>query len=388
MYNTTKIKKKEIGIDVTEKDTHSPSKESTSVSSPTYNKSDNQKFANDLNPDPPIPIIRIENAIDQLSKFLTKKTEPASTLINNDELTRQIQLIVTNKMSYTGSSKSFKPTLLPIKHSIFAPWKENSFTSPKDFKVLLILRDQDKNKISENDLFDLLEKPHGIKINQIICGMDLKSTYKAFETRRVLLSEFSLIFSDDSLVTTLPKLLGGKAYKKIQTTPIPIKTGTSQNFSKTTLINSIVKVYNTKLPVLFPRGNTLNIHLGQLDWFKPEEFVENILELAANLIKTQSVRSIFIKSNDSPVIPLYYSQKVLEEVASTSDPDSAHLHNKITIDNVEVELSTFDTALLEAANPADLSTLFFKQINKAKRKLVAGETEAPISLKKKKITSS
>ncbi|AMD18685.1 HBL217Wp [Eremothecium sinecaudum] len=332
-----------------------------------------------------IPTNRLENAVTQLYKFMDSKPESANTLIDDDELSRQMQLIVTSSKSYTGSQKSFKPLLLNVKHSIFAPWKKASATSIKDFKILLILKDQDKDKVSEDDLYELLEKPHAIKIDEVIDGSSLKTKYKAFEKRRALLAEYSLVLADDSIVTTLPKLLGGKAYKKISTTPIPIRTGKAGTFSKTSLVNAIVKIYNEKLPILLPRGNTVNVHLGHASWFESSQFVENIATIAEQLTKAHPIRSIYLKSNDSPVLPLYYNTQVIEAAASAFQKlaSASTPAEKITIDGIEVDLSTFDRALLEVANPDTISSLFSNQINKAKRKLAENDAVSASTVTKK-----
>ncbi|AET41191.1 Cic1p Ecym_7365 [Eremothecium cymbalariae DBVPG len=343
----------------------------TATAASKKGKKANTKAVSNMKDDKKIPEERVSNAIEQISKYLSSKEESSSTLIDDNELTRQLQLIFTNAKSYTDSSKRFKPSLLPVKHSIFSAWKKASVTSVKDFKLLLILKDQDKDQISMDELHELLEKPFNIKVDQIIVGQDLKTKYKAFEKRRALLSEFSLILADDSIITSLPKLLGGKAYETIQTTPVPIRTGKAGVFNKTTTVNSIRKVYDSKIPVLFPRGTTLNVHMGNLDWFSINQLCDNILSVSDELINSQHIRAIFFKSNDSPVLPLYYNQTVLDELSANKENDSQQQSSAattVTIDGVELALSAFDSALLQIANPDDVAGIFSKQLNKAKKR--------------------
>lgn len=92
---------------------------------------------------------------------------------DEEELKKDLQLIVVNNKSFTGTSKSFKLKLLNVKHSFYKPWKEASATAVKDFKVLLILKDSDIKKVSEDDLFDQLDS-EGIKVDEIILRERLK----------------------------------------------------------------------------------------------------------------------------------------------------------------------------------------------------------------------
>lgn len=186
----------------------SNSKKNTPVNTPTKQKKGKKSTAND---DSVLSQDRIEKAVTALTKYLNKKDDKKEDqLIDDDELTNSLNLIIVNNEPYSGNSKSFKSKLINVKHSLYKPWKEAGVTSIKDFKTLLILKDSDVKKVSEDDLHDKLNGA-GITIDEIVCGKDLKTKYKAFESRRAFISEFSLILADDNIVTTLPKLLGGKA---------------------------------------------------------------------------------------------------------------------------------------------------------------------------------
>ncbi|CAI4510790.1 CFS_G0024040.mRNA.1.CDS.1 [Saccharomyces cerevisiae] len=100
-----------------------------------------------------------------------------------------------------------------------------------------------------------------------------------------------------------------------------------------------------QLAVKLPRGTTLNVHLGNLEWLRPEEFVDNV-ELISEQIH-------FIKTNKSPVLPLYYNQDVLDELEAKKDKiEETHEDDMVTIDGVQVHLSTFNKGLMEIANPS------------------------------------
>lgn len=343
-----------------------------------------------------IPENRITKAVAQLTKYIENKRaeegeaqEKSNDLLGGDieDIDQNVQLIAVNAQSFTGSTKQFKLKLVDVKNSLYVPWKKESVTAIKDFKCLLILKDQDLSKISQDDLFDALSENENISIDEIIGLKSLKTTYKAYEARKAFVQQFSLILADDGAITTLPKLLGGKAFDKVETTPIGIKTrpSSSKEFSKQTLVNSIKKVFLNKLPIKLPRGTTLNAHLGQLNWFKQDELVQNIESVSKTLIEQYKIRSIFVKTNKSPVLPLYYNEDVLDELLeSKKGAKSDEAKETVTIDGVEVELSNFEKSLFEIANPNELSSIFSKNIKDAKRAREGEENEEQKSKKSKK----
>ncbi|KAL2706871.1 Proteasome-interacting protein CIC1 [Kluyveromyces marxianus] len=321
-----------------------------------------------------IPVERVMNAVKSLQEYLKEHGTDESSLLDDSELKSQLQLVVVNTESFSGSLKNFKPKLVTVPHSVYKPWKEASTTMVKDFKTLLILKDADANAVSSDDLIDIL--PEHITIDSIVTGKDLKTKYKAFEKRRAFVQDFSLILADDSIVTALPKLLGGKAYSKLSTTPIAINTRSDNKFNKTTLVNSIKKVYDTKIPTKIPRGNTLNVHLGSLEWFSPEQLAENIVSVAKQFIEKYNIRTVLLKSNESPVLPLYVNLDVLDTLVKSKQDSKVSVESDgVEIDGVEIQLSQFDKSLLQIANPDELDTLFAKQIKQAKRNLEEVEKE-------------
>ncbi|SCU88024.1 LADA_0E07690g1_1 [Lachancea dasiensis] len=354
-------------------------------------QSDKQRTKLSLKPSPSepetvIPKDRILRAVEELQKFTAsekEKNDQSNQLLDDEELDKQVELIAVNTTSFSENRKTFKPKQFKIEHSLFRPWKTASETSVKDFKLLLILRDQDVSKVTEDALYDQL-KDTGVTVDTVISGNDLKTKYKVFEKRRAFVNEYSLVLADDSLVTALPKLLGGKAYEKVATTPVPIKTNKNGTFSFTTLVNSVKKIYLHVLPAKVPRGTTMSAHLGSLDWFSAQELATNILAVSEQLVNGSQIRSIFLKTNKSPVLPLYYNQAVLDELAKLKEvkPKDASLH-KVTINGTELELSHFDAALLEIANPDELDKVFSSRISKANKR-AAEETEQNLPSKKTK----
>ncbi|CAI4510820.1 CFS_G0024060.mRNA.1.CDS.1 [Saccharomyces cerevisiae] len=92
--------------------------------------------------------------------------------------------------------------------------------------------------------------------------------------------------------------------------------------------------------------SSLNVHLGNLGWLRPEEFVDNVELISEQVIKACQIRSIFIKTNKSPVLPLYYNQDVLDELEAKKDKiEETHEDDMVTIDGVQ--------GLMEIANPSN-----------------------------------
>ncbi|CAI4555782.1 CRB_1a_G0025800.mRNA.1.CDS.1 [Saccharomyces cerevisiae] len=48
--------------------------------------------------------------------------------------------------------------------------------------------------------------------------------------------------------------------------------------------------------------------------------------------------------------------------------EETHEDDMVTIDGVQVHLSTFNKGLMEIANPSELGSIFSKQINNAKKR--------------------
>lgn len=151
-------------------------------------------------------------------------------------------------------------------------------------------------------------------------------------------------------------------------------------------MNSFNKIYTSKLPVKLPRGTTVNVHLGNLAWFKDQQFVDNIELLLKEFIDNYSIRSVFVKCNNSPVLPLYYNQDVLDEISSKKQQEKREVPEDqlVDIDGVKVQLSTFDQALMEIANPDDVKDIFAKKINAAKRQRADDKEPETETVKKAK----
>lgn len=355
-----------------------------------------------------IPEKRIESAISGLEKYLNQEDDSEKVnektgkfkLIDDDEdeLKDKLQLIVVNNVPFnedTDISKTkkaaFKPLVINTTSSI-----HNHIAEFK--KILVIVNDSVKFNTDKEDetssIYKLINEDK-IPIGEVITPKKLKTLYKPFENRRQLLADHSFILCDDSIVTLMPKLLGGKAFNKISSTPIPIRVRNSSN----TLSTSIKNFWNKKTAAKYPNGATLNINLGNLLTYttkdQKHELVENIKSISKHFLDKYMIRSIFLKSNFSPVIPVFYNEKSLKELIkskeaakSEEEPKDA-IKNKVEINGVEIELNAFNRALYEIANPEELETIFKKQIHSAQKRKAEDveedkpETKTPVKKQRK-----
>lgn len=336
-----------------------------------------------------IPKKRIESAISGLEKYLQKEEDTEKVnektgkfkLISDDddELKDKLQLIVVNNVPFnedTDVSKTkkaiFKPLTITTESSVHSHISEFK-------KILVIVNDSVKFNTDKEDetseIYKLINEDK-IPVGEIITPKKLKTLYKPFENKRQLLADHSVILCDDSIITLMPKLLGGKAFNKISSTPIPIRVRNSP----ITLSTSIKNFWNKKTAAKYPNGSTLNVNLGNLLTYSTEEdkkhLIENIKVIAKQFLEKYMIRSIFLKSNFSPVVPIFYNEKSLKELIKSKETAKAKqdeeseevIKNKVEINGVEIELNAFNRALYEIANPEELETIFKKQIHSAKKR--------------------
>lgn len=296
---------------------------------------------------------KISKALSELKKFVanSNKEEESKAQLFEDELSNDLQIIFTKKNLFT-SKKNFKPKLIHIQD------KPQNEEQPK---IVLFVRDDviDKElleKIEESELNSLIE--------QIITGSDLKSTYKQYEKRRELYSLNDIFLADDSLITTLPKLLG-KVFYDSKKLPIPIKIN-KENFSIQSVINQVNKISNSIVYSL-PRSNNLSVNLGSI-----ETINESVLKQVIEHFQNEELRSIFIKTNQSPALPLYELDTVYTEddVKPTDKEEIKTKESNVSIEGLpeNIKLSEFEKGLIELANPTEIPELFSSKIKKSIKK--------------------
>lgn len=298
-----------------------------------------------------------DKAISELRKFLDREDEKQQSdktlLFDNDEETKNLFLQITTK-KYYSSKPNFKPKLIKLSNAIYKP-------ELKSLKTCLIIRDQ---LITDSEQLETIENANLPTLQQIIPLSALKTEYKHYEKRRQLYSQYDLFLVDDALLNSMPTLLGkvfyGNGNNKI---PLPIRvTSTTNNkeFSITTIGNQLNKCLSSTF-FLPPVGVNITIKIGSIsDDFKSNQLVQNLEDVLSHFDK-DSLRSVMIKTDLSPSLPLYYAEKLYsdEDVLENNAKPS-----KKTNDEQEVRLSTFEKGLLELGDADEVAKIIGKKLRK------------------------
>lgn len=322
----------------------------------------------------------VEKAINALSTYLENrpKLESGKESLFEDEGDDFYLQITTTK--YMATKPLSKPKSIQLSHSLY---------NDEDFKICLFVKD---NAI-DSKLLEQIEEAEIPHLSKIITGKELKGEYKPYEAKRKLLSEYDLFLSDDYLVPTLPKLLGKTFYEHSSKFPIPIKAYSQNKFSIKTLTNSINKVLKS-ITYIPPFGVNLSLKIGNSDSEK-SNLVANAQLIIENL-KLQDgnkIRTIQLKTVDSPSLPLYYVEKLYsdEDVAENKAPkDKDDTESTTQLDaSIEipegVKLTDFEKGLLElAADPQDVDKILSKKVKQAKKRKTVQEPVVEEEPKKKK----
>lgn len=299
-----------------------------------------------------------DKAISELGKYLdreTAKEESNKTLLfDNDDETRNLFLQITTKKFYS-SKPNFKPKMIKLTNSYLNP-------ESKSLKTCLIIRDQ---LITDNEQLETIENANLPTLQQIIPLNALKTEYKHYEKRRQLYSEYDLFLVDDALLNSMPTLLGkifyGNGNKKI---PLPIRvTSTSNNkeFSITTIGNQLSKCLTSTF-FLPPVGVNISIKIGTItEDFQQNQLVENLQDVLNHFDK-DTLRSVMIKTDHSPALPLYYTEKLYSDEDVLSDANA--MPSKKSDDNNEVKLSAFEKGLLELGDADEVAKIIGKKLKK------------------------
>lgn len=302
-----------------------------------------------------------DKAISELSKFLEREAEKQqsdkNSLFDTDEETKNLFLQITTK-KYYSTKPNFKPKMIKLSNAIYNP-------ELRSFKTCLIIRDQ---LITESEQLEAIENANLPTLQQIIPLKSLKTEYKHYEKRRQLYSEYDLFLIDDALLNSMPTLLGkvfyGNGNSKI---PLPIRVTSSSNnkeLSITTIGNQLNKCLSSTF-FLPPVGVNISIKIGSITSdFKQNELVENLNDVLTHFEK-DSLRSVKIKTEMSPSLPLYYAETLYDndDVLSGNAKPSKKTH-----DDQEVKLSTFEKGLLELGDADEVAKIIGKKMKKQQQK--------------------
>lgn len=103
-----------------------------------------------------------------------------------------------------------------------------------------------------------------------------------------------------------------------------------------------------------------------------ETINESVLKQVIEHFQNEELRSIFIKTNQSPALPLYELDTVYTEddVKPTDKEEIKAKESNVSIEGLpeNIKLSEFEKGLIELANPTEIPELFSSKIKKSIKK--------------------
>lgn len=244
----------------------------------------------------------IEKALSTLSKWNSQKNasaEKENLLADDDE---ELPLILQ-----VSSTKFFSEDQILRVGQMILP----NPVIADDIKVCVIAKDDFISKEMLEQIEDM-ELPH---FKKVITVKELKTTYKAYQSRRRLLSEYDLFFIDSNVIPLMPKLLG-KIFYQSSKLPLTIKFTSEKKFSLE-LFEKSYKDALKSLAYMLPMGNTMVMRIGFLAQ-DAAKLHENLIPICDFLNQFQ-IRSLQLKLSDSPSLPIYTVDKIYTEADVAAD---------------------------------------------------------------------
>lgn len=231
-------------------------------------------------------------ALDQLAHFAKnkaseKKELDKAQLFDDEDDENDILYLQLVKKKYFSDKPQFKPTIIPVTHRVI----------PEDIKICLIVRDGAVDKIDELE---------SLAVDQIVPVKVVKTDYKNFEKRREFRKLYDLFLVDDAVLNIMPLALG-KTFYKTNKYPLPVKCG------KGIVIDELKKNIDNALQLtsyLPPMGTLVTVKIGTLK--NLEHAADNLMDVVSTL-QLDDYRMVLLKSALSPLLPLYYTEKVFGE---------------------------------------------------------------------------
>ncbi|KAJ2749119.1 proteasome-interacting protein cic1 [Coemansia pectinata] len=226
---------------------------------------------------------QVVQAAGALLKYTEKRrdSEAATNLLADDVET--VFLTITVKKMPTGSRH--KPYRIPLRVPVF---NESS-------SVCLITKNNTEAHV------ETLKKLNIPQIKEIITLYQLKTEFKAYEAKRLLLSTHELFLTDDRVVKSLPELLGVKFFKN-KKLPAPVNL----------LAKDLQREVSKALSCTYYRpangtSSTLKIGTTALSAAHLADNIEAAMEYVPKCVEKgwDNIQSIGIKTGTSLTLPIY-----------------------------------------------------------------------------------
>lgn len=248
-----------------------------------------------------------------------------------------VWLVLTTK-KHIVDKKRLKPGKIVLPHP---------YLDAKDESVRICLITTDPQRRFK----DLVTHPSfplelGKRIQRVMGLEKLKTKYKAYETRRQLLSEYDVFLADDRIITYLPQVLGKVFYKGGSKRPIPVslegkrqskdeqgnkRRKLSEDGTKvvktevkpTDVAHEIERALSSALVHLAP-STTTAVKVGKAS-MEPAHLQENVETAVQGLVERyvpqqwRNVRSVHIKGPNTVALPIWLAEELWESEKDVLD---------------------------------------------------------------------
>ncbi|KAJ2013299.1 proteasome-interacting protein cic1, partial [Coemansia sp. S680] len=257
----------------------------------------------------------VVQAAGALLKYTEKRrdSEAATNLLADDVET--VFLTITVKKMPTNSRH--KPYRIPLRVPVY-----NESTS-----VCLITKNNTEAHV------ETLKKLNIPQIKEIITLYQLKTEFKAYEAKRLLLSTHELFLTDDRVVKSLPELLGVKFFKN-KKLPAPVNL----------LAKDLQREVSKALSCTYYRpangtSSTLKIGTSALSAAHLADNIEAAMEYIPKCVEKgwDNIQSIGIKTGTSLTLPIYNALPNPAGVINTTISAATKVSSKATKEDKSAE---------------------------------------------------
>lgn len=202
-------------------------------------------------------------------------------------------------------------------------------------EVCLFVKDLDKKKREHQPTIDhyeeLLSNNSIEGITRIIPLKQVKLEYQPFEAKRNLSNMFDRFLVDDRIARLLPGFLGKNFYGR-KRFPIQVKL-TAKELKK-----EFEKALTQTQCIISGRGSACQVTVSHTG-MKEKQIEENVKAAIERLSETipggpQNIKTLHIKTGNSPSLPLYIASESANDVALPARPELPPLGEPEEIDTV------------------------------------------------------
>lgn len=289
-----------------------------------------------------------QKAAQALLKHLEQNKKESNNLLGEDA--DGVYLNISTK-KYLTDRKQLKPKRVLLPNPI----------NNKETSVCLFTKDPQR---SYKDALQGDDSVVNGLVDRVIGVSKLKGKFKPYQARRSLLSGHELFLAQDSVVTTLPKLLGKVFFDgPVGRVPLSVKlTNKDNEIDEEIAKKEIEKCLNSTAFILSP-GSMASIKIGTTD-HDAAQLAENVDAVVKyfteNVQNWDMIRSMYIKAQESQSLPIFMAESVknadAKEEKEEADAKSEKRKREAN------ELTDFEQQLTEHFDADELESFTNKKI--------------------------